>query len=397
MTAATTSVPTPLEPLFTRAFVMLGLAELAYFTGLGVAVYALPLYVTGPLGSDRAAAGIAFGAFAVSALLLRPVAGRLADVWGRSPLLVGGAVLAAVCTLLTAYAGSLAVVVLLRLLLGVAEAAFFVAGFAALADLAPASRMGEALSYNSLGLYLGLTVGPPLGELLVETWGFTVGWYGGAGLAVLAASVALMVGETREPGPAAGHSRLIHRKSIPAGLAFLTSLVAIGGFLSLVTLHARGVGMGSASLPLFAYGAVVVCCRIAFARVPDRLPSLPLGAAALATIAAGLTVLAVWSAPIGAVAGSVLLAVGVTFSTPAFFSAIFSTAAPSERGAAAGTASVFMDLGLGGGPILLGVVAEGSGIPAAFGVAAGVALLGALWALRLHTGPPARRRAASTA
>ena len=143
---------------------MLGLAELAYFTGVGVAIYALPLYVTGPLGSDRAAAGIAFGAFAVSALLLRPVAGRFADRWGRSPLLIGGALLCAVCTLLTAHAGSLAIVVLLRLLLGVAEAAFFVAGFAALADLAPASRLGEALSYNSLGLYLGLTIGPPLGE-----------------------------------------------------------------------------------------------------------------------------------------------------------------------------------------------------------------------------------------
>ena len=93
--------------------------------------------------------------------------------------------------------------------------------------------------------------------------------------------------------------------------------------------------------------------------------------------------LAVWSEPIGAVSGSILLAVGVTFSTPAFFSAIFATAAPSERGAAAGTASVFMDLGLGGGPILLGVVAEGSGIPAAFAIAAVVAMAGSLWAFRL--------------
>src|SRR5664279_5260550 len=52
----------------------------------------------------------------------------------------------------------------LRVLLGVAEAAFFVAGVAALADLAPAERLGEALSYNSLGLYLGITAGPALGD-----------------------------------------------------------------------------------------------------------------------------------------------------------------------------------------------------------------------------------------
>ena len=66
---------------------------------------------------------------------------------------------------------TLPAVVALRLVLGVAEAAFFVASIAALADLAPPSRIGEALSYNSLGLYLGLALGPPLGEVLVRTAG----------------------------------------------------------------------------------------------------------------------------------------------------------------------------------------------------------------------------------
>ena len=138
----------------------------------GVAIYALPLWVTGPVGSDTSGAGLAFGAFAVSALILRPVAGRLADTRGRRPLLVGGALISALGMLGTAYADNLVLVVLLRLLLGVAEAAFFVASLAALADLAPPSRISEATSYNSLGLYLGLAFGPPLGELLVRIGGF---------------------------------------------------------------------------------------------------------------------------------------------------------------------------------------------------------------------------------
>jgi predicted MFS family arabinose efflux permease len=82
---------------------------------------------------------------------------------------MGGAVLAAACLLATAYTDSLAVIVGLRLLSGVAEAAFFVASFAALADLAPPSRMGEALSYNSLGLYLGIAFGLPR----IPSWGST--------------------------------------------------------------------------------------------------------------------------------------------------------------------------------------------------------------------------------
>jgi predicted MFS family arabinose efflux permease len=123
--------------------------------------------------------------------------------------------------------------------------------------------------------------------------------------------------------------------------------------------------------------------RVAFAKVPDRLPPLPLGAAALAAIATGLAVTASWTTPTGMVLGTALLAIGVTFSTPAFFSAVFATASPSERGAASGTASAFLDLGLGGGPVLLGLVAEAAGIPWAFGVAAGVALAGSAWTVAL--------------
>jgi predicted MFS family arabinose efflux permease len=67
---------------------------------------------------------------------------------------------------------------------------FFVAGFAALADVAPAARLGEALSYNSLELYLGIALGPPLGEILVRTIGFELAWGGAAALAVLAAASA---------------------------------------------------------------------------------------------------------------------------------------------------------------------------------------------------------------
>ena len=384
---ASTAVPHAAthERLVTPAFVRLALADLAYFTAAGVAIYALPLYVSGPMGSDVAGAGLAFGAFAVSALILRPFAGRLSDSWGRRPLLVGGAMLCALARVLTAYVDTLALVVVLRLVLGVAEAAFFVASFAALADLAPPSRMGEALSYNSLGLYLGLAFGPPLGELLVETVGFTGAWFGAAVLSLSAAAVVLGIGETRSPRSVSDEpARLIHWKAVPSAIGFFTSIAAVGGFLTFASLHAEAVGLATTSMPLFVYGIIVVSCRIVFAKVPDRLPPLPLGAAALAAIATGLTLIAFWTTPTGMIAGTALTALGVTFSTPAFFSAAFSSTQPSQRGAAAGTVSVFLDLGLGGGPILLGLVAQAAGIPLAFGVAAGVALAGAVWTIGLR-------------
>ena len=373
----------PEERLLTRPFVLLGVADLAYFTSVGVAIYALPLYTTGPIGSDEAGAGLAFGAFGITALIFRPFAGRLSDLRGRLPLMLFGALLAGLGMLLLPLTESLAAVVAIRLLQGIAEAAFFVAGFALLADIAPPSRMGEALSYNSLGLYIGLGLGPPLSEFLLEQWGYDAAWFGATALAALAALLTLAIVEPDREADSDGHGALIHRPGIPISIGFFTSLAAMGGFLAFASLHAAEIGMSNTSLAMVVYGSIIVTCRIVFARVPDRLPSLPLAAASLVAIGVGLFIVAIWQAPAGLLTGVVVFAVGVTFSTPAFFSAIFATATPSERGAAAGTASAFIDLALGFGPIALGLVASAHGIPWAMGAGAGVALAGAIWTASL--------------
>jgi hypothetical protein len=92
--------------------------------------------------------------------------------------------------------------------------------------------------------------------------------------------------------------------------------------------------------------------------------------------------------------GSAILAVGVAFTTPAFFSAIFSRVPASERGSASGTASLFLDLAFGGGPMVLGIVAGQAGIPVAFTVGAFVVALGALGTVWLAL--PRRQPAAAT-
>ncbi len=381
------------ERLLTPTFIGLSIAELAYFTAFGVAIYTLPLYVTGPVGSNESGAGLAFGAFGVTALICRPFAGRLAETLGRRPLLIFGALTSGVGMLLMPVVGSLALIVVVRLLQGVAEAAFFVAGFALLADIAPPGRTGEALSYNSLGLYLGIALGPVLAEVLIGVGAFATAWFGAAALAVLAAIISAFLPEPARTPSEEGPTALIHRPAIPLSLGFFASLAAVSGVLAFASLHSEQIQLSNTSLALFLYGAVVVLCRIVFAKVPDRLPVLPLATGSLVAIGVGLGLMALSPSPLGFLAGVVVCAVGVSFSTPAFFAAIFATARPSERGAAAGTASAFMDLGLGFGPAALGLVAGAAGIPWAFAVGGGIAFLGAAWTLHLtrraRVAPPA--------
>ena len=375
--------PSTGERLVTGAFVRLTVADVAYFASVGVAIYTLPLWVTGPVGSDKSGAGLAFGAFAVSALILRPFAGRLADTRGRHPLLVGGALLSALGMLGTAYAESLVLVVLLRLILGVAEAAFFVASIAALIDLAPASRIGEAISYNSLGHYLGLAFGPPLAELLVRTGGFRAAWYGAAMLSLIATAVAAKITNIRSAAPTDRPAKLIHWKAVPVALGFFASVVAMGAIFAFGSLQANAVGLMPTSTPLFVYGLVVVAGRLSLARFLDRFRPLWLGAVALMIIASGLLIMALWNTPIGVTLGAGLLAFGVTLEHAGFLLRDLRNGSTRRTRCRLGYGKHVLDLAMGGGPMLLGLAAQASGIPFAFGIAAAVALLGCVWILVL--------------
>src|SRR4051794_41608222 len=202
----------PGDRLFTPALLALTAADLAYFTAAGVLIGVTPFFAAGPLGAGAAGVGLAVGAFSVTTLVLRPLAGRWTDRRGRRPLLIGGASLFAVLVVGHLWVTDLVWLVVLRLLLGVAEAMYFVAGFAALADLAPPGRAGEALSYNSLALFLGIATGPIIGQALLSVGGFPLVWEGIGLLLVLATVLATRVPETH--APAAGPARaapLIHR------------------------------------------------------------------------------------------------------------------------------------------------------------------------------------------
>ena len=387
--------------LWTPDFIRVTVMDLAYFLASGILIYALPLYAVGPIGADERGAGIAFGAFTITALLLRPYAGRLTDRLGRRPLMVAGALLAGVLTLGFLVTSSITTVIAVRLVSGVAEAAFFVAGFAMLADLAPPGRQGEALSLNSIALYLGVALGPLVAERIIDLSGYPAAFWVAAALCVVAAALAWATTEPRreDVGPAGGTAapgvprvQLIHRPTIAPAVGFIGGLLAASGFMAFCSIRAGEVGMTTPSVVLMTYGATVIGVRLTLATIADRVPALRVLVAGLAVLSGGALVAALSTGPVPLVAAAAVIGLGVGLLTPAFFAAVFADVSPSRRGAASGTASMAIDLGLGVGPILLGLVAAPLGIPAAFLVGSAAAGLGAAWTLGLI----ARRRAAST-
>lgn len=366
------------DRLVTPAFVALTLSGLAYFTAIGLLIPVLPLFATRELAVGAVAVGIAVGALQITALVLRPAAGRAADRWGRRALMVLGAILLALGLLAHIAVSDYWLLLLLRVLLGVADAMFLVASMAALGDLAPESRRGEALSYSSLGLYLGIAFGPVLGEYLLSVGGFDLVWVGASVLALLSALLASQLPAL--PGPQASErgSGLVFKGVVGPSLAFLAGLVGAAGFLGFAALYARDIGMDGAGGVLFAYGVTVVVVRLALAKLTDAVPAYSLSAGSLIVCGLGLLAIGLVSKPVGMYLGAILLAVGISFLTPAFYRVLMARVARSKRGAAAATFTVLIDFGIGGGPILYGLIARPFGLSAAFAFSAAIALVAGL-------------------
>jgi MFS family permease len=375
----------PTRPaLLTPAFVTVTLAALAYFTGDGVLIPAVPRYTHGPLGAGDVAVGLVVAAFSLSAFFLRPWAGRVADRWGRRPLMLAGAGLFAASTLAYGLASSPAALAGLRLLTGAGEALFWVGALTAVADLAPAERRGEAMSLASLSLYLGIGVGPLLGELAIDRLGFAAAWALAAGCGLVAVALALRVPDTRPDDPEAGgppaRHRLVHPAGLLPGLLLLAGITGMAGFLTFVPLYALDLGLDGSRGVLLLFAAIVVGIRSLGARLPDRLGAARATRAAMALTAAGLAVAGAWRTPGGLVVGTAVFAVGIALLTPAVLTLAVEAVGPRERGAVLGTTSSFLDLALGLGPATLGLVAASTGRPGAFLGGAAVAAAGLLLA-----------------
>src|SRR6476659_9906175 len=104
-------MPSPDERLLTSGFIRITGSALAYFIAIGVLAPVLPLYVEDSLHGSGTSVGVAVGAFAVSAALLRPLVGRIGDAHGRRILVIGGGLTAGVSVLGFSLATNLPVLV----------------------------------------------------------------------------------------------------------------------------------------------------------------------------------------------------------------------------------------------------------------------------------------------
>jgi MFS family permease len=355
------------ERLVTPRFAVITLSALCYFTAFSMLLPTLPRYVEDVLNGSGAEVGIVVGAFGVSAAIVRPFLGRLGDRYGRRLLLVGGAALTGISVVLYPVWLSIPALVALRVFSGIGESGAFVGAATATQDLASDDRRGEASSYFSLAIYIGLGLGPFLGEFINERSDFETVCR--VALLLSLTSALLAFATPAKPPVVEGADRLprsrafLHRAAVLPGLLLTLSLIGFVGYTTFLALYLDDLGDGSASAGsvFLFYAAIVIVIRLTLADLPDRLGPRKGSTLAFAFIGTGLAIVAAWPAIAGVYVGTAVLACGVAFNYPALFLLVMAETEPHERSHSVASFGFFFDIAGALGAPLLGVVIDLSG------------------------------------
>ncbi|HEV7400920.1 MAG TPA: MFS transporter [Solirubrobacterales bacterium] len=369
----------PLVPRPGIAFAGVFAVTFCGLVAVGAVLPVLPRFVRGPLDAGNIAVGVVIGSYAITGLLLRPFAGRLADHRGRKPTVLVGSILVAIGGFMYLLPLGVPGLVAARLVLGAGEGTVFTAGSAWIVDLAPVARRGRVIGLYGLAVWAGLSIGPLIGELLLQTSGYTLVWIFAGTVPLLGALIASRLPDPfhAAPHPEEEHHALIEREAVRPGAALALGSIGYGTMAAFVVLHleSRGVGHGAAVFGAFA--TMVVLTRLIGGDLPDRVGPARVAVAAAIVEAVGLTAIAIAHSLPVAIAGA--LAMGAAFSLlyPSLSLIVVSRVSDTRRGAALGTFTAFFDAGVGFGAPLAGAAAALSSYQGAFLLAAAIALVSA--------------------
>jgi MFS family permease len=347
------------------AFAGIFVVTLLSLTAVGAVLPVIPRYVRGPLDSGNIAVGIAVGAFALTALASRPLAGYVTDLRGRRPVVVVGALLAAAAGLLYLVPAGLAGLIGARLVLGAGEGMVFTAGATWVVDLAPPDRRGRVIGLYGLAVWGGLSLGPPIGDALLRASSYEAVWAFSAICPFLGALVALRIPDRHRPSPEAGRP-LIALESVRPGIGISLASVGFAAMASFIVLHLEAQGSGNGATVFTAFAATVVLTRLIGGDLPDRIGPLRCAAAAAALEAAALALIALAQDLPLALAGAIGMGMAFALLYPSLSLVAINSVSESRRGSALGTFTAFFDIGIGLGAVLTGIAAALGGYPAAF-------------------------------
>lgn len=373
-----------------------------YFTfvcylSIGLPLATLPMYVHLRMGYHAALAGLVISIQSIATLLSRPWAGRISDtagakisvVWGMGTCTASGACLLAAAELHGTPWLSLTILILSRLVMGIAESLGATgATLWGIASAGPANT-AKVISYNGVCTFGALALGAPLGVVLEQRWG--LGSIGLVTMVLGAVSVALAFRKAPVPVMPGEHLpfRTVVGRVFPHGMGLALSGVGYSVLATFVTLYYLSRHWSGAALCLTAFGVAFVTARLLFIHTIERFGGFSVSIVCCSVESLGVLMLWRATSPWMAFAGAALAGIGYSLVFPALGVEAVRRVPLHNRGTALSVYTVFGDISFFLVGPLAGAVIGAWGYASAFlfALVSVLSALGIAIVLLLRNGP----------
>ena len=362
--------------------------------GLAMIIPLLPFYAT-KMGASATIVGVLIAAFSIAQLASAPIWGRFSDHYGRRPALLAGLIVSAIAYVIFAYASTLWLLLLSRIVQGFGGGTIGVVQ-AYVADASDPNDRAKSLGWLSAATSLGAVVGPAIGSVLIR-WGHHAPGIASAIFCVLVSVfAAIYLRESKDDTPITSEHEVVHqtgsgaiwsviaRPKEPAQRLIWIYAIAIGAFYgtapTLPLILANRLPITEANVGFFVMylGGMGVIVRAGIlGRMIEWLGEARLTRLGLVLLALGLALVAAVHSYLTLIVALTLMPLGTAFVFPCVTAMLSRVVPKRHRGLYMGVQNTFGGVSRVVFPLAAGIAMDHLGLGFPF-VVAGVLVLSTL-------------------
>lgn len=371
--------------LFSQNFVHLTLSVFLISTAFYFLMPTLPVYLQEVLHARKQEVGLIIGTYTLAALLVRPISGLMLDTFGRKWIFLTTIVLFSSLFLLYPFVAAVLPLLILRFLHGLNWGASTTAGFTLVVDMVPVEKRGRGIGYFGLSFTVAMSIGPVIGLKVMGEDHFTALFVVAGGVSFLGILMASLIRYPafRQPAKSSfSWEKLIARKAVPVAINMLILAASYGGVITFITLYAKENGLNDFTGWFFTIMAVgTALTRVFSGSLFDRYGPTWISVFSIIAVSGGLLLLA--NAPVITffLISGFVIGVGFGVIFPTLQTMANNVVSSDRRGAANSTFLTGLDLGIGIGSVLTGILSEPFGLAWTYDSAAVLALFGLVFFL----------------
>lgn len=362
--------------LWTKDFLVVSLINFTITLIFYLLMVTIAGYAVEKFDASTSTAGLVSSIFIIGTLLGRLGTGRIIGDLGSKKTLFIGLLLFMLSTMSYFIALNLPLLMMNRLMQGIALGVASTATGTIIAQILPPERRGEGIGYYSLSAILATAIGPFIGILLTQLFeDYRMIFAVDSVLSVICFMMYFMVNvpdapkNTKVMAEKAGFklSSFIEMRALPIAFVALVIGFAYSGVMSFMTFYAKELHLVTAGSYFFiVYALVILATRPFTGKLLDARGANIIIYPCLILFAMGMYAFSTATSTVVFLIAAAFIGIGYgNFNSVAQAIAIKVT--PHERlGLATSTYFILYDLGLGVGPYFLGLFAPTIGYSAIF-------------------------------